>query len=363
VAQAPAVESGSPRTPDTGPTAPWCERWIEAARVPPWLAGVGISATLLAVLLAVEAAEGELQRVLRGEAASWKVSEYRFSLVFALLAGYLPPVWVYAVRASRRAFADLRPVLEGAHEDLDALGRSIGRFDRRTLRRVGLAGVALALVLPILVDLSPRVYGFSDLNTAALGHRLIVPVLLWLMARISYAWITDSRRLVALSRERLRVDLLDLTPTSPLARYGLQNALASLGSFSILSLMLVDWASRPGLPFVIGGLLLLGLALGTAGLLLPVRGARTVIQDAKRRELAWCRREIHRRREALAGAAPARRNGTLDELVAYHGLVQSVHEWPFDAPTLGRFAIYLAIPVGSWLGGAMVERLVDRLLG
>jgi hypothetical protein len=28
----------------------------------------------------------------------------------------------------------------------------------------------------------------------------------------------------------------------------------------------------------------------------------------------------------------------------------------------GRFLLYLAIPLGSWLGGALVERLLDALL-
>jgi predicted MFS family arabinose efflux permease len=29
----------------------------------------------------------------------------------------------------------------------------------------------------------------------------------------------------------------------------------------------------------------------------------------------------------------------------------------FDAPTLTRFFLYIAIPLGSWIGGALVERL------
>mgnify|MGYP000099034232 CR=1 FL=1 len=37
-------------------------------------------------------------------------------------------------------------------------------------------------------------------------------------------------------------------------------------------------------------------------------------------------------------------------------------EWPFDAPTLTRFFLYVAIPLGSWLGGALVERLLGAAL-
>jgi len=40
-----------------------------------------------------------------------------------------------------------------------------------------------------------------------------------------------------------------------------------------------------------------------------------------------------------------------------------VREWPFDAPTLTRFFLYVAIPLGSWIGGALIERLLGTVLG
>ena len=42
--------------------------------------------------------------------------------------------------------------------------------------------------------------------------------------------------------------------------------------------------------------------------------------------------------------------------------IKSVREWPFDAPTLTRFFLYVAIPLGSWIGGALVERLLGAAL-
>jgi hypothetical protein len=92
-----------------------------------------------------------------------------------------------------------------------------------------------------------------------------------------------------------------------------------------------------------------------------VRGAHAAIRLAKQAELAWCRHEIRLRREALTAGAGSAAAG-LHEIVAYRGMIQSVREWPFDASTLTRFLLYLAIPVGSWLGGAMVERAVNTLL-
>ena len=54
--------------------------------------------------------------------------------------------------------------------------------------------------------------------------------------------------------------------------------------------------------------------------------------------------------------------GRLADLLAYRTYLESVREWPFDDVTLRRFLLYLLIPVGSWLGGALVERLVSQML-
>jgi len=342
---------------------PWCEQWMDRSSAPAWAIGAGIALTLLLVMAVAGFLSGDLPRMLRGESEAYEPSEYRFSVVFALLSGYLPAAYVWTVRGSRRAFAGLRPLLRGTQEDLDALGAGIGRFDRRQLRRAGWIGIAIAIALPIAVDQTPAVYAFREVNPAVVGHRVLVPLLCWMLARITVAWTTDTRRLVAISRDRLEVDLLDLAPLAPLTHYGLRNALISLGSMSILSLMAADWASRPGLPWVLGALMGLAITLGALGLLMPVRGAHGVIQAAKARELAWCRREIRRRREALDTGETGAGQGRLDELVAYHGLVSDVRAWPFDTSTLLRFALYLAIPLGSWMGGALVERWLDRILG
>lgn len=360
-----AIASGSfPLAPvAAGGSRPWCERWIERSGLPPAVCGAVITASVLALMVCGELLSGELGRVWRGEASAYKTSEYRFSAIIALLLGYLPTTWVLGVRASRRAFADLRPVLRGSAAELDALGATLGHFDRRSLRRVGLVGIAFALVLPIAMDETFAVYGVGRLNSASLGHRLMVPIVLWLVARLTFASLVDARRLIALSRERLSIDLLDLGPLAPLSRYGLQSALGALGTVSIVSLLSLDWAARPGMPWVLSLLLAAALGIGAANLLLPLSGARTLIQRAKQRELDWCRERIRRRRAELeAGQAPES-GGSLAELVAYRGLVSEVRSWPFDAPTLLRFALYLAIPIGSWLGGALAERLLDALLG
>jgi hypothetical protein len=37
--------------------------------------------------------------------------------------------------------------------------------------------------------------------------------------------------------------------------------------------------------------------------------------------------------------------------------------WPFDISIKLRFALLLLVPLGSWLGGALVERVVEAWFG
>jgi hypothetical protein len=47
----------------------------------------------------------------------------------------------------------------------------------------------------------------------------------------------------------------------------------------------------------------------------------------------------------------------------YSKEVSEVHAWPVAPGGFSRFALFLLIPLGSWGGGALVERLVDSALG
>ncbi len=53
----------------------------------------------------------------------------------------------------------------------------------------------------------------------------------------------------------------------------------------------------------------------------------------------------------------------LADLIAYHQLIDRTREWPIDAANLLKFFMYLLIGLGSWLGGALVERFLDSRLG
>ncbi len=121
-------------------------------------------------------------------------------------------------------------------------------------------------------------------------------------------------------------------------------------------------------PAAVAALMLGIIAMALATLLLPLRGVRRRVRRAKAEELARVDEAIRGQRRALltpgdpnhvTDGPPA---ASLADLLAYRELVTSVREWPLDATTIARFGLYVAIGLGSWVGAAMVERLVDALL-
>jgi hypothetical protein len=88
------------------------------------------------------------------------------------------------------------------------------------------------------------------------------------------------------------------------------------------------------------------------------------LREAKRAELGRVHAALRGEPGALVGSPLERDAERLSaaDLVAYRSHVGAVREWPFDAGARVRILLYLSIPVGSWLGGALVERLLTTAL-
>lgn len=84
-----------------------------------------------------------------------------------------------------------------------------------------------------------------------------------------------------------------------------------------------------------------------------------LIDATKKTELEKLRADVSSAREVFAFDKSAGATSHLAVLLALEARVESVREWPLDLSTVVRFAFYLALPLGSWLGGALVERGLD----
>ena len=336
------------------------------AETPPWSAlrlALATGIALLALFLGAEAIFGRFAIVLGDDtdpAAVEAQINFRLTLVMILLVAYLPAAYAIGARGAQRTVEELLPALR-ARGDAAPLAAGAGRFDPVRLRRAGWIGVAYGMLIPVLTDRSLDVWLLWELSVEPLFQRALLLTIGWFAGRFLYSVWVESRRLSQIGREHLQVDLLDLRSLAPLTRQGLRYALLIVGLISLLALNLYD-SEKQGILFILVTANTVALALAATALLLPLRGARQAIITAKRAELDWCDAELRRARAAPGGDAAPRGARSLADLVAWRGLVGAVSEWPLDAPALGRFALYLAIPVGSWLGGALVERIVDVVL-
>jgi len=213
------------------------------------------------------------------------------------------------------------------------------------------AGIAVnSLVNAILPALEDRLW------------RLVRDVLIWtLSVRLIVVVIASSQRVSQLSERVARIDLLDLRGLAPLARIGLRSALTFALAGSMIAAMAADERTIPVTLITMA----IVAAVGAFALLLPVRGAHRAIRRAKDAELLAVRAAIARTRTAaLVGGSEAAEDAMrLGGLLALEARIADVAEWPFNVGTFVRFALFLALPLGSWIAGALVEWVVSRVLG
>jgi hypothetical protein len=279
-------------------------------------------------------------------------------ILVALLAGYLPAARRYVVLGAKKNLEDLLPLLESPTRSHQEARRRFGLLDARAARRAGRLGLLILPITALLVDRDPTLFLQPEYYGAEQGFAWVVGAWVgWSLGVFVYATQGYARRFSDLAGQIERIDLLDLQTLAPFARQGLRSALLWLVLLSLVSLNAVDliWFS------IIAVIALVG---GTAALILPVRGIHLRLRQAKQAELGRVHAAIRGDPGALSGSL-IREHGAdlgLSDLLAYRNLLESVREWPFDAPSMLRFALYLAIPLGSWLGGAFVERLLGAAL-
>jgi len=324
---------------------PWSVRLFASAPIPPPLSAAIVIAALAGLSLFSAAAFG----------LPFESSFYAFDLVQLSMIGFSPAATVYALRGAQRDLEDLSPVLrEGADTGLDR----VYFLTRLPLTLIGILGVVIALILLF----SP---GSWQDGKPALEHEIFPWVALrssvlgWLVARTVAVELAVAFGFSRLGRLDVKVDWLDQRPLAPFARKGLRSVfLLLLFSFLFSLFLLEPWGKVVAIP-----MLVVFPALCVFALLLPVTGVHRSLARAKAAALERVDAALHAEAEAnLTPGGAAAAGARLSNLVAWRGLVEAANTWPFDFGVWLRFALYVSLGLGSWLGGALVERLLGAAL-
>ena len=326
------------------------DRIYERSPLSTWGTGLAMGCGLAALYVAATTATGELAEFLAQEGGLFSDRNARLGALLPFLAAYVPTAQRALALSSRR--------------NLEALARATG-VPTPALHLLPHKGLAIGLALPLvpiaaaIVDRDTLLYFRREYwVVATLSNWTLGALLCAGMARFGHATLSWSRTFSEAARHLDAVDLLDRGWLAPFARQGLQCALLWLVIPTLFALNLGD------APFQIVALpLTLGcVAVGCAALWLPTSRVRQRLMEARQEELGRVHRALRGDGRALAGLAVGVREPSLADLLAYERFLREIPTSPFDQASWIRFALYLALPLGSWLGGALVERLLGSLL-
>lgn len=334
---------------------PACLRWSERPGWSPLRVSLTIAALLGSAFFAAEWWLGRLELAAREPDIA---ADMQVAVGLIALVAYLPGAFAGAVRAAERTLLELAPAFARRGEAQAAAAQVAGRREDAALRRAGVTGAGVGLLVPFATNLTVATWYLWELPPEAIAHRVALAPLGWFTARAGVVVWRESRRLADLGANALSVDLLDLRPLAPLARAGVRHALLGAGALSFLLLGFRDPSVAPGLPFVVAVASLANVALSVAALWLAISGGHAAIQREKARALEAANVAIRGLR------APGARHaaGALADALAWKRFVAETPDWPIDFPTLQRFVIPLALPLASLLGGAFVQVLLERLV-
>lgn len=302
------------------------------------------------------------------------------AIITSLLAGFTVFALPYAQMRHQADIAALAPVIPSLDEDgLRALYARIASRGRRGRVIASLVGWACGFLIPIFAapgswtvltgqpdfwqpDLPPEAYW------AAGWFVVVVPLLVASLAKAGFQMVSGARRVLREVENRVEVSALEADALRPLANAGLHTSFIWMIGVAIGMLFVLD--TNIDSTVIIFFLLSLAPLGGLAGIA-PALAGKRIIRRAKDAALSDVRKAIARLHlQALDPASSTavrtpddQRLAQMGALLAYEDRLEDAQETPINAPTLARFILYLAIPVGSWLGGAFMERLVDAALG
>jgi len=333
-------------------------------RISPLWLGVGISGSLLLLMILIETVTGRWSGLLIGgefdplaRVEEGMLRDIRITIVHCLLMGYLPAVLLYALRSGRRTVLVLQKVLACTREECEKLAMTV-RLSTRSLVVIGLLAFGASLLTPYISPPVPETpWNPATWSPEVAWHRILGPLTMICGWWLAYAITSVSLRMSRIAKSLATIDLLDLSPLAPFTQQGLTNALLLIGSLSIWSLMMIETGFGQ-LMLIIGGATLVGTALA---LLAPVYGVHQRILQSKEQALGWVNAELSAEQPTFLAPRADQESGRMADLVAYRGMIESVSDWPFTLSTYTRVAVYVLLPIVTWGIGLVAEEILERV--
>jgi hypothetical protein len=168
--------------------------------------------------------------------------------------------------------------------------------------------------------------------------------LIYVFTLSQFIWIdiTLARRLGKLLEEHGKVNLLDRSGLSALAKRTRRNVLV--------------W-----IPVLCHSISFVVVLL--AVVILPATGIRRRYIEEKNLQLGKVRARIADRSAAVVDGSSTSELSNLPELVSWEQRLQQAKVWPYEMTIYLRVFLYASIGLASWVGAALVERFIGAFFG
>lgn len=178
----------------------------------------------------------------------------------------------------------------------------------------------------------------------------------WFYFRFSLLLVWSALKISRTARDIQSIDLLDPAMVKTYAQHGVSSSLLAVVSLSVTANLWMD-PDSPAIGTIMALVLLVGAAV--VALVLPTWGIHKRLKEVKQVELKQIRTAIASRLDPDARSLEDAQQLRTD--LALEQRVNEISEWPFDTGSYGRVALYLFLGVGSWVGAALVEQMLDSL--
>ncbi len=321
--------------------------WLaDTLSVPPVITGIVCSLTLGGLALWCTWLIGIVDDAAAGLTPDIAV---RAPVTLYMMVGYLPLAIYYLGIWTRDHMAMLV-------NNFELENRAIV-FPRRIANAVGVAGVVAMYLLflhqpddPMLL-LTPLRWD-GDFTLPLVG----LVFMGWFNFRFMFLLLWSALRISRTAGLIRHINLFDPSLVKPYAQHGVRSSLLAIVGLSISANLWLD----PKSPTVgtLSSVLML-VAASSLALLLPTWGIHLRLKAEKHNELRQMRAAITARRNPQTRTVDEAHQLRAD--LAMEARLTAVSEWPFDAGSYGRVALYVLLGLGSWIGAALVERLLESL--
>jgi hypothetical protein len=278
------------------------------------------------------------------------------ALFFSAILAYIVPVFHFI---SERTVSALEVLRSNRTADPDTIQRAEGQIHRKPrgwfVVVLGL-GAAAAVLHNLLLDRSPRDLLPEPSRSTADVALMLGTGLTWLTMTLVVSALLDNARVLAGLAREVRIQLLNPERLRPFATIAVLSTLALIGAQAAFPILMID--GDVGLVAFIPGMIATAVPMVLMATW-PIWPLHQRLADARRSLLDDLNRRIANapppdpgRPETLVRLAP---------LLSYRREILDVSEWPFDLGTMTRLGLYLIIPPLTWVGAALIERVVDAV--